>query len=338
MSAWDSFIEAVGKMWSDKKIKVSTCLALVGGAFLLSAGIYTFILTNINENHKSEVASLNEQIRTKSEQIKYLEDRGSDSYQKLVQEMKMHFDLIPKLKEEVTKLEAQRREETTKLEALRKAETSPEVQLQIENLAASSKASSDTVAVISELAQDAKQWAIDFTKELPQKQLEIQLLAKEGQSLADRSGVEWAPFYDFIIQEFDGRAEGFKQEGLVEEIKKEDEKLVLVGTSGGTTRNIRIINFKNGNAIVLTLKPASVFMGKLQDFPELIVGYEFKTGINEAAFRIAWTDKGYSFHPANPRYRDLIPSESVLGPISDSFKSKLKEAINKLFDIAITAE
>jgi len=190
--------------------------------------------------------------------------------------------------------------------------------------------------------KEAKLWANNFLKTLPEKRVELELLSKKSEEYIDKLSLKWKPTCDFALKQFDDRINELIKRNKNIIVEKKNYNLIIdIDSNKYEVPMVRFVEFPNGNNIFIKLEPAKIQRGIVTEGIEIVYYEQLKNGNTTNAFAIYLNQDLYQISPRNDRngYYESVGYRTTQNPIEDEhFRSKISEALNKIISSAYLLE
>jgi len=179
--------------------------------------------------------------------------------------------------------------------------------------------------------EEAKLWATNFLKTLPEKKSELESLSEKSEEYIDKLTLKWKPTCDLILKQFDDRINELIKRDENIKIEKEYYNLIIdVDKNKYEVPKVRFVEFPNGNSIFISFEPAKIQRGFLIEGIEIVFFEQLKNGYTTNDFAINLDRDLSQINPRNERYKN-IDIRTNKNPIEDdNFRKKTSEALNKI--------
>ena len=190
--------------------------------------------------------------------------------------------------------------------------------------------------------KEAKLWANNFLKTLPEKRVELKSLSKKSEEYIDKLSLRWKPTCDFALKQFDDRINELIKRNKNIIVEKKNYNLIIdIDSNKYEVPMVRSVEFPNGNIIFIRFEPAKIQRGIVTEGIEIVYYEQLKNGNTTNVFAIYINQDLYQISPRNNRngYYESVGYRTTKNPIEDEhFRNKLSEALNKIIISAYLLE
>lgn len=187
--------------------------------------------------------------------------------------------------------------------------------------------------------KEAKLWANNFLKTLPEKRVELESLSKKSEEYINKLSLIWKPTCDLILKQFDDRINELIKRNENITIEKKNYKLIIdVDSNKYEVPMVRFVEFPGGNTIFIRLEPAKIQRGIITKGLEIVYYEQLKNVNTTIGFAIDLDQDLYQINPRNEFYKS-VDYRTTQNPIEDEhFRNKISEALNKIISSAYLLE